>query len=112
MLGSKRAGPGASESAAQRLAAASASSVLYTVAKLMVGSPGRRRSNSSCAVGCVGSAASSRTMAIRCGVSLSPDARTHDSISATRSTGAPGDAAGAPDDDDLRRWAALRMVPL
>ena len=49
------------------------------------GTPARRRSKRSCAVGCARSSANTRTMAMRCGVSLSPDARTHATISAARS---------------------------
>src|SRR4051812_41384894 len=99
MLGSKREGPGESERAAQSPAFASASRVLYTVAKLIVGKAGRRRSKSSCAVGCVGSAASSRTIAIRCGVSLRPEARTQASIDVARLSPAIRTEAGLEADE-------------
>ena len=54
----------------------SASSVLYTVAKLIVGMLDWSRSNIFCAVGCVGSPARARTIATRWGVSFRPAART------------------------------------
>ena len=84
MFGSNRAGPGDSESEPQRPARASASSVLYTVAKLIVGMLVCSRSKISCAVGCDGSAAMARTIAMRCGVSLRPAPRTPASICCAR----------------------------
>jgi hypothetical protein len=53
------------------------------VANDIVGRPGRRRSKISCAVGWVSSDASSRTIAIRWGVSFNPAARTPASILST-----------------------------
>ena len=114
MFASKRAAPGDRLEGTQSPAAASASSVWYTVAKLIVGIAGRCRSKSSWAVGCVGSPASSRAMAGRCGVSFRPEARTRACISAKRASASGhtlGTSAGYVEFFSAASPPELRKIP-